>query len=95
MARQLPMPTLHTAETRSTEEITIYILREARHSFSVFVLDPTPGTANKGEHMKHYYRTITQIEENIIKVVRLKPNPNYEVKQWHHCITDNVSSCSR
>jgi hypothetical protein len=86
MARQLPMPTLHTAETRSTEEITIYILREARHS---------PGTANKGEHMKHYYRTITQIEENIIKVVRLKPNPNYEVKQWHHCITDNVSSCSR
>jgi hypothetical protein len=60
----------------------------------VFVLDPTPGTANKGERMKRYYRTLTQIEENITKVVRLK-HPNYEVKHWHHCIADNVPSCSR
>jgi hypothetical protein len=44
--------------------------------------------------MKHYYRTLTQIEENITKVVRLK-HPNYEVKHWHHCIVDNVPSCSR
>jgi hypothetical protein len=60
----------------------------------VFVLDPTPGTTNKGERMKRYYRTLTQIEENITKVVRLK-HPNYKVKHWYHCITDNVPSCSR
>jgi hypothetical protein len=58
------------------------------------VLDPTPGTTNKGERMKRYYRTLTQIEENITKVVRLK-HPNYKVKHWYHCITDNVPSCSR
>jgi hypothetical protein len=40
--------------------------------------DPTPETANKGEHMKRYYRILTQIEKNITKVVRLK-HPNYEV----------------
>jgi hypothetical protein len=60
----------------------------------VFLLDPTPGTANKEERMRCYYYILTQIEENIIKVVRLK-HPNYEVKHWHHCITDNVPSCSR
>jgi hypothetical protein len=60
----------------------------------VFVLDQTPGTANKEERMRRYYHTLTQIEENITKVVRLK-HPNYEVKHWHHCITYDVPSCSR
>jgi hypothetical protein len=45
----------------------------------IWILDPTPGSAYKGERLKHYSRTLKQIEENIIKVVRLK-HLNYEVK---------------
>jgi hypothetical protein len=44
--------------------------------------------------MKHCYRTLTQIEENITKVVRFK-HPNYEVKYSYHCIADNAPSHSR
>jgi hypothetical protein len=45
----------------------------------IWILDPTPGNANEGEGLKRYSHTLKQIEENVIKVVRLK-HPNYEVK---------------
>jgi hypothetical protein len=60
----------------------------------IWILDSTPGSVDKGEQLKRFSHTLKQIEENIIKVVRLK-HPNYEVKHWYHCITDNVSSGSR
>jgi hypothetical protein len=60
----------------------------------IWILDPTLGRADKGERLKRYSRTLKQIEENIIKIVRLK-HPNYEVKHGYHCITDNVYFGSR
>jgi hypothetical protein len=39
----------------------------------IWILDSlTPRSADKGEQMKRYFHTLKQIEENIIKVVRLK-----------------------
>jgi hypothetical protein len=60
----------------------------------IWILDLTSGSANKGEWLKRYSHTLKQIEENVIKVMRLK-HLNYEVKHLYHCITDNVSSGSR
>jgi hypothetical protein len=60
----------------------------------VFILDPTPGSADKGEQLKCYSRTLKQIEENIIKIMRLK-HPHYEVKHSYDCIVDNIRSSSR
>jgi hypothetical protein len=71
-----------------------WLLSNFCFKFAGQVCHPTSRTANKEEQMRRYYRTLTQIEENIIKVVRLK-HPNYEVKHLHHCIAHNVSSCSR
>ena len=62
----------------------------------VFVLDPTPGTTNKGERLTRYVRRIMQIEQNIKSVVKLK-HPNCEdiiAKPWNHFIADNVPFCS-
>jgi hypothetical protein len=45
----------------------------------IWILDSlTPRSADKGEQMKRYFHTLKQIEENIIKVVRLK----HSIMKW-------------
>jgi hypothetical protein len=66
-------------------------LRDSR----IFILDlMTTGIIDKEDRMKRFSRALKQIEENIVRVMRLK-HSNYEERIWQHCITDNVLSASR